>query len=152
MHNRKEIKEVFLNYNKMHYKKVLSSPAYNDKITGTLKYDEVRENILNGTLEQETYDTQELYDFLCIPEWSFVVKKANFNSTSKKFSQRTYSVYKILLGSEMVTSLLLKFYTFLIRRRFYVMRWLKILDVIVEKEKVPVLRKLCIIQLIKAYL
>jgi len=50
----------------------------------------------------------------------------------------------------MAMSLFLKFYTFIIRRKFYVKRRLRILDLIVEKGKVSVLGKLCIIELIEA--
>jgi len=66
LHNRSNIEQVVSDYNKHHYKKVLVSPVYNDKIIRTLKEGKVREKTLNGTLEHDDCNTQELYDFLCL--------------------------------------------------------------------------------------
>ena len=44
----------------------------------------------------------------------------------------------------------MKYYNVIVMKGFYPSRWLKILDIILEKGKRPVLGKLCTIQLIEA--
>ena len=85
-----------------------------------------------------------------IEEWRNVVKRAKKNSTLSVFSKRNYSLYKCSLESELLTSLLVKYYNIIIIKGFYSNQWLKILDVMLKKGKGLVLRKLYTIQLIKA--
>ena len=75
-------------------------------------------------------------------EWEKVVRKAKRKSASSIFSQRTYSVYKCALESKEMTKILVLFYNTLIKNGLYLKRWLKVLDVILEKGKGPILGKL----------
>ena len=59
-------------------------------------------------------------------------------------------VYKCALNSRRITELLVKFYNVLMQNVMYVQRWIRTLDVIIEKGKGPVLGKLRITQLIEA--
>lgn len=54
------------------------------------------------------------------------------------------------LSSEKVTNLLIRYYNCIMRAGYYPDQWRRILDVIVEKGKGPILGKLYIIQFIKA--
>ena len=58
-------------------------------------------------------------------------------------------MYKYSLESENIISILLQFYNIIILKEFYLHRWLKVLDVMLDKEKGPILGKLRIIQLIE---
>ena len=59
-------------------------------------------------------------------------------------------VYKCALNSRRITELLVKFYNVLMQNVMYVQRWIRTLDIIIEKGKGPVLGKLQITQLIEA--
>ena len=82
---------------------------------------------------------------MTVEEWRIVVKRAKKNSTSSIFSKRNYALYKCSLESKLLTNLLVKYYNIIIIKGFYPSRWLETLDVILEKEKEPVLRRLWMI-------
>ena len=48
-----------------------------------------------------------------------------------------------------MNTILVNFYNLIIKQNFYSIRWLKVLDIMIEKGKGPVIRKLYIIQLIE---
>ena len=73
------------------------------------------------------------------------MKRLKKNTTSSVFLKRNYSLYKYSLESELLTNLLVKYYNIIIIKRFYPSRWLETLDVMLEKEKGPVLERLQII-------
>ena len=69
---------------------------------------------------------------------------------SSVFSQRTCSVHECALESEIMTGTLVTFYNLVMRSGRYLKRWLKILDVMLEKGKGPLLEKLRTMQLCEA--
>ena len=58
------------------------------------------------------------------------------------FSKRTYATYKCAINSIRMNMILIKYYNTIIKQRFYPKRYLKVLDVMLDKEKGPVLGKL----------
>jgi len=58
------------------------------------------------------------------------------------FSRRTYSVYKCALESDRMTCILVTILNVFLKRQYYPRRWLKLVDVTLEKGKSPVLGKL----------
>ena len=66
------------------------------------------------------------------------------------FSKRIYTTYKCTINSTRMNIILMKYYNTIIKWRFYLKSWLKVLDIILDKGKGLVLGKLWIIQLIKA--
>ena len=53
------------------------------------------------------------------------------------FSMRDYSVHKFALESDRVVADLVKFHSIVIKHDEYPSRWLKVVDVMLEKGKVP---------------
>jgi len=102
-----------------------------------MKRDEVRNKILNGELELEDCDDSDVHGFLSLlkreargnqpiesveiseTEWEQVVRKSKRKSASSIFSNCTYSVYKYTLDSNVMTKILVKFYSTLIKNGFY---------------------------------
>ena len=133
-----------------------------------MKKNDVRDRIINGELEIQECDYKEVYQFLTLlrrernsirqehqeelseAEWIKVVTKAKRKSASSIFSNRTYSTYKCALESEEMNKILVIFYNTIIKHQIYPKRWLKVLDIILEKGKGPILGKLRTIQLIEA--
>jgi len=166
MQDRESIEEAIATYNKEHFRQAYSSKAYKDRIYHKLKLDQVRDKILQGEIEVEACDYEDVHDFLkllknqnavnkqweeiSISEWERVVKNSKRKSASSIFSNRTYSVYKCALDSEKLTRILVLLYNTVISKGYYLKRWLKVLDVILEKGKGPVIGKLRTIQLIEA--
>ena len=167
IYDREEIEDVLINHNRNHFRQALSTIAYKDKIYTKLEQDGMRNKILSGDLDIEDCSFDDVYKFLqllanpiqydaeqhraiTVDEWIAVVKKAKRQSTSSIFSNRTYSVYKCALENDIMTSILVKFYNTLIKHRIYLKRWLKILDIILEKGKGPIIGKLRTIQLYEA--
>ena len=70
------------------------------------------------------------------------MKKAKHKSASSVFSKRTYSIYKCALESTKMTNILVRFYNTVVRKGYYLKRWVKLLAVILEKEKGPIIGKL----------
>jgi hypothetical protein len=166
--DRESIENAIARYNKDHFRQAYSSKAYKDKIYKKLCHDSVRNKILNGELEVEDCDDVDVYDMLKLLkrtnqnshednwrdinelEWETVVRKSKRKSASSIFSQRTYSVYKCAIDSKIMTKILLLLYNTLFRKGWYLKRWKKVLDVILEKGKGPIIGKLRTIQLIEA--
>ena len=70
--DRKTIERKLMKFNENHYKKVMSTEAYKDKIYPKLQEDETRNKILNGTLKENECDSKEAYEFLkLLKKWSF---------------------------------------------------------------------------------
>ena len=66
------------------------------------------------------------------------------------FSKRTYSIYKCTLESTKMTNILVRFYNTVVRKGYYLRHWVKLLAVILEKGKEPIIGKLQMIQSIEA--
>ena len=168
MQDRESIERAISHHNVRHFRQAFTSKAYKDRIYWKLSDDAVRDKIINGNLEVDECDDGDVYKFLELlktqrngennengaeisrEEWERVVTKAKKKSASSIFSNRTYSVYKCALDSKIMTDIFVLYYSTLIRKGFYLKRWLKVLDVILEKGKGPVLGKLRTIQLIEA--
>ena len=167
IYDRKEMENKIITYNRDHFRQAFETIAYTDKIYTKLEDEEIRHKILSGDLDLEECSYKDVYDFLKLlakpnhqdgnsyeeittEEWIEVVKKAKKQSTSSIFSNRTYSVYKCALDNENMTNILVQFYNTLFTHRIYLKRWLKILDIILEKGKGPILGKLRTIQLYEA--
>ena len=166
--DRESIEQEIVEYNVKHFRQAFASKAYKDKVYNKLNIDDIRDRILKGELEVEECDDEDVYSFLTLLkqpqgrnhtaeleeiselEWESVVTKVKRKSASSIFSNRTYSVYKCALDSKVMTKILLIFYNTLIKNGYYLKRWLKVLDVILEKGKGPVIGKLRTIQLIEA--
>ena len=71
-------------------------------------------------------------------------------STLSIFSKRNYSAHEYYLNSKILIKLLVYYCNIIIKKGFYLTRWLQVLDVIIEKGKKLVLGKLRTIQLIEA--
>ena len=65
------------------------------------------------------------------------------------FYHRNYAIHKIALGSERITKTLVAYYYLIILNTHYPERWLKIVDIMLEKGEGPVLGKLRITQLVE---
>jgi len=166
--DREKMENKIMEYNRSHFKKAHNSKVFNDKIYKELRNDNVRDKILNGTLQREECDDDNVYEFLkllhqnrrnnyrrCRKEindhdWEKVVKQSKRNSASSIFSSRTYAVYKCALNSERMPNILVSFYNLIIKRGYFPRRWLNILDVMIGKGKGMLLGKLRIITLIEA--
>ena len=59
-------------------------------------------------------------------------------------------MYKYALESSKMVKILVIFYNIVVKKGYYLKRWIKLLTVILEKGKGPILRKLRTIQLIEA--
>ena len=133
--------------------------VYNDRIYKKLEINEVRSRIIKGEPCREECDSPVVFKFLqllksptnqinietqliFIDQQISVVKKAKKRSASLIFSQRNYAVYKCVIKSEKMNFILMKFYNTIIEQMYYPTRWLKILDIMLEKGKGPVLGKL----------
>ena len=75
-------------------------------------------------------------------EWIRVVKKVKRKSASSKLSKRNYSACKCALESNKMTKTLVSFYNAVVRKGCYLKRWVKLLDVTLEKGKGPIIVKL----------
>ena len=87
-----------------------------------------------------------------IEEWQQAVKRAKKRSASSIYSKRSHAIYKCALNSLRLTLVLIRYLNIIIKNQYYPERWMKTLDVIIEKGKGPVLGKLRTIQLIEANL
>ena len=92
---------------------------------------------MRGELEIEDCDDRDVHSFLALLknhrgekqsensseiseiEWERVVKEAKRKSASSIFSNRTYSMYKRVLESKVMTKTLVLFYSILIKNGFY---------------------------------
>ena len=166
--DRQSIESKIIEYNTKHFQQAHQSIAYKDKIYDKLKKDEIRNRVLNGEIEEHECDDRRVFEFLkllkkqsndtsiniqskiTLEKWNNVVKQSKKRSASSIFSRRTYAVYKCALGSEKMTQILVKFYQIVMRNRYYLKRWEKIVDVILDKGKGMVIGKLRTITLIEA--
>ena len=71
-----------------------------------------------------------------------MVKRAKKRSVSSICSLRNYALCKCILGSLRITIMLVKYSNYTMNQQYHSQRWLKILNVIIEKGKGPVLGKL----------
>ena len=166
--DRRKIEEEIAKYNKKHYRQAFESRAYQDKLYAVLKHDNIRNKILKGSLRREECNDDDVYEFMSLlkrkggyvegsnqmaaiteEEWIRTVKKAKKKSASSVFSKQIYSVYKCALGSQKMTSILVTFYNAVLKKGYYLERWIKLLAVILEKGKELIIVQLRTIQLIE---
>jgi len=166
--DREEIENEIAKYNKQHFRQAYTLKAFQDKIYPILKYDNIRDKILRETVKREECDDDDVYDFIQLlkkrgrfvvgsnkmaalteEEWISTVKKSKRRSTSSVFSKRTYSVYKCTLSSHKMTIILVTFYNAVLKKGYCLQRWIKLLAVILEKGKGPIIGKLRTIKLIE---
>ena len=76
--------------------------------------------------------------------------KSKIKSSSSIFSNRIYAIYKFALASKRLITLLVQFCNKIIYKEYFPTRWQKMLNVMLEKGKGPVIEKLRTIQLIEA--
>lgn len=62
--DREKMENKIMEYNRSHFKKAHNSKVFNDKIYKELRNDNVRDKILNGTLQREECDDDNVYEFL----------------------------------------------------------------------------------------
>ena len=135
--DREEIEDAIVKQNLQHFRQAFSSKAYKDKIYNKLQCDDIRDKILTGELEIDECDDSDVYKFLILlkrqneedqlemsseiseAEWERVVRKSKKKSASSIFSNRTYSVYKCALESNVMTKILVLFYSTLIKNGLY---------------------------------
>ena len=127
----------------------------------------MQDKILNGTLEQSDYDSDNIFEYLqlfrrenhyntnqykeiTLEEWIKVVKQVKKTSTSSIFSKKTYTICKCSLAYKDFTKMLIQFYNLVLRQDYKLQRWTKIVEVILEKGKELLINKLQTIQLIEA--
>ena len=60
---REEIKEKIITCNTSHFKKAYSSKIHNNRICKELRKDSIRDRILNGILQKEECDNDNIYEF-----------------------------------------------------------------------------------------
>ena len=63
-HDRNSIENEIAEYNKQHFWKAYSSNAFKDKIYSKLKVEQIRDKILNRTLNREECDNDDIYEFM----------------------------------------------------------------------------------------
>ena len=68
INNCKDIESILISQNKKYYTKAINTKAYQDKVYDKLLEDDMRNRILKGTLKQEEYTYQDIYDFLQLLE------------------------------------------------------------------------------------
>ena len=123
---------------------------------------------MNETLRREECNNDDVYEFMQLlkklggyeresnrmaeiieNEWTRVVKKVKRKSILFVFLKRNYSIYKCALESTKMISILVRFYNMVMRKGYYLKKWVKLLDVILEKGKGPIIGKLHTIKLIE---
>ena len=77
------------------------------------------------------------------------VKRAKKNSALSKFSNRNYGMCKCTIGSERIAKILIICHNIIIKNQYFLIRWVKTLDIMIEKGKGPMLGKLRTIKLIE---
>ena len=78
------------------------------------------------------------------------MKNAKKSSTSSMFLRRDYAACKCALECERMIEVLIKFYNIVIKHNHYPKRWLKAVDVMIEKGKGPRIDKLRTLEMIEA--
>jgi len=150
----------------MFFTQPTDTKVFRDKIYNRLSKPIIRDKILTGNLQWNECDNKDVYVFLKllkkpqniinsypnqISEEMLVtaVKKSKKQSTSSIFSGCTYAVYKYAILHERMLIILLLFYNMILKQRYCLNRWLKILEIYIKKGKGPRLGKLRNLQLIK---
>ena len=157
--DRKSIEDHIINYNKQFFTEPTNTKVYNDKIYDKLSQIDIRDKVVNGNIRKNECDSKEMYEFLKIlrkpneglekrpdkiSEGMFVkaVKASKKQSASSIFSRRTYAVYKCAILHKKMLAILLLFYNMILAQRYCLNRWLKVLEICMEKGKGPRIRHL----------
>ena len=129
----------------------------------------MRDKILDRNLNRSNCDNKDVFVFLkllqkprgimnsCpnyISEEMFVsaIKWLKKQSVSSIFSFRVYAVYKCAILHDRMRMILLLFYDIILKQRYCTNRWMKILEICIEKGKGSRIRKLRNLQLIEGNL
>ena len=120
----------------------------------------MQDKIINSELSESDCDSKDVLNFLkllkisdqlekppnfrliTLEEQKFVVAKAKKRSTLSIFLYRNYAMYECMVRSERMNLILIQYYNLIIRQCYFPSRWLKILDIMIEKGKGPVIGKL----------
>ena len=78
---REEIEERLKEHNTNHLKKAHHSNVFNDRIYKRLRENSVRDKILNGTLQREECDDENVYKFLKLLQQN---RKEEYNCTTRE--------------------------------------------------------------------
>ena len=95
--------------------------------------------------QPESIQGKQHFQPINIEEWKTVVGRVKKRSASLIHLLRSYIIHKCTHISIRMIMILVRCYNLIIERQFYLSRWLKTLDVILEKGKGPVVDKLCTI-------
>ena len=115
--NKEEIDRMIAKHSKEHFSKVKVTKACVDKTCNSTDENKTRDAIMNGELNKEECDDEEVYQFLrllkrskrlmpddedCmqINEWKQVIRKAKKRRMSSAFSRRDCAACKCALESE----------------------------------------------------
>ena len=157
---------ALIEQNIKHFRKVMNIKAHKDKIYYKLKENKAQDRILEGILRRDECYSKDVYQFLLLlqcqnelvinkehkpilmQEWAEVVKKTKRMSTLSIFLKQNYAMCKLLLQSDEIIEILVKYYYTIIQQNFYPSRY--VLDAILNKGKDLVIGKLQTIQLTEA--
>jgi len=95
-------------------------------------------------------NTTQQFTLITEDKWKFILLKSKKKSISSIFSNRIYSMYKCALSNKRLIIFLVRFYNIIVEKQYFPTRWQKMLDVMIEKNKGPVIGKLRTIQFIEA--
>ena len=115
--------------------------------------------LLNGMLRKNECNNEELFKFLklfkqldhrrnkemveiSVEIFISMVKCTKKQNISLVFSGRIYAVYKCIILCNRMLSVLVIFYNIILKQKYYLVRWIKILETIIEKGKELVIGKL----------
>ena len=129
--------------------------------------DSVRDTMFAGEPTRSKFDEEEVCQFLLLlkqqnglqadeddeinkKEWRIVVNQVKMQRSSPAFSTRGYSVHECALQSERMVDVLVTFYNFVIKFNNFPERWLKVVDTLIEKRKVPRINKSIPLEMIEA--
>ena len=134
--------------------------VYKDKIYNRLQNNDIRDRILKGRLDLNEYSNTDVYEFLMLlqqnnairnernykpitkEEWRHIIIKVKRQSRSSISSKRNYAMYKYRLESEVLTNILTRYYNTIVQKEFYPTYWLKVLDIMLDKDKGLIIGKL----------
>ena len=70
LYERNKVEVALINQNLKHFKKVMLTKAYQDKIYEQLENNEVRDRIINGKLSRDKCDLEDVCEFLFLSQRS----------------------------------------------------------------------------------
>ena len=167
MQNKEEIERMIIKHNKEHFSKVKSTKKHNDKMHKIVNENKTRDAIMKGELNRDECDDEEVYqflrllkrpnrltldeeDFVQMNEWKQVARKAKKTQHIIYVSRRDHVVHKCALESERMVEVLVQFHNVIMKHNHHPKRWLKVVDVVIEKGKGHRIEKSRILEMIEA--